>query len=106
MSAWSPNKKYRSGRIGLGGQDNTTFRQEGRRAKGRRRYAVLGETKTGDAYRLGNTSPGYGIARAIQAALDPDRVLAAMPRKVRTLADMGADEIAAIEKQYGAMVKK
>lgn len=46
-------------------------------------------------------SPALGIAKAIQEALDPVRA----PSKGRTLNDMSAEEIRALEQKYGAKVK-
>ena len=61
----------------------------------RRRWATLGTAS--NFY-----NPLERVARAITHALDPKFT----PAKVKTLADMTPEEIAALEKQYGCKVKK
>lgn len=46
-------------------------------------------------------NPAHKIARAITEALDPARA----PGKIRTLADMSAEERMKLEREYGAAIK-
>jgi hypothetical protein len=87
------NRKAREFKRELG-DNQVALRPDKSGGRGKMRMASVGVVSRGCH------TPANHLAQAIGEALDPARA----PGRVRTLADMGAEERAALERQYGAKI--